>query len=88
MSGISATPHNDDEDNDRDDGDEDDNDENEVWEAVINGTRPVTFRFENQTITFKVGATTYTLAVPNGEVTFSNAVTAATTTFNASATRG
>ena len=70
------------EDDDRDDGDEDDNNENEVWEDVASGARPVTFFFTNQVVTFKVGTTTYTLPVPDGQITFSNAVSVATTNYS------
>jgi hypothetical protein len=42
----------------------------------------VTFRFENQKVAFTVGTVAYTHDVPDGQITFSNSVTQATTTFN------
>ncbi len=69
---------------DRDEADEDDNNENEVWEAIVSGNKPVTIRFDQQTITFKSGTTTYgPLAVPNATITFDPNATMATTSFNA-----
>lgn len=69
---------------DRGEADEDDNNENEVWEAVINGNRCVTFRFTNQTITFRNGQTTIgPLSVPDAQITFTNSVTTATTFYDA-----
>jgi hypothetical protein len=68
---------------DRDQVDENDNNENEMWEAVVNGNHSVTFRFENQTITFRNGQTTIgPLAVPNAQITFTNSVTTATTFYD------
>jgi hypothetical protein len=68
---------------DRGEADEDNNNENEMWEAVVNGNHPVTFRFQNQTITFRNGNTTIgPLNVPNAQITFTNSVTTATTFFD------
>jgi hypothetical protein len=45
------------------------------------GSNPVTVNFINQTITFTANGTTYTLAVPDAQVTFSPTATQATTAF-------
>lgn len=46
------------------------------------GSGPVTIRFTNQTITFAANGTNFNLAVPDSEITFTSAVSSATTTFD------
>ena len=46
------------------------------------GSTPVTINFTNQTIQFTADSVTYTLNVPDGQVTFDPAATLATTVFN------